>query len=95
MWENNIIKIKYFDFWIFFGLIFQIFNQLQPSNLSRARIIATNVEENKMSKRGVEKIFDLIDELPLLPSSEFFFLIDSNDDNEDVMVKQGAALELL
>lgn len=35
------------------------------------------------------ELFDLIDGLPLLPGSEFFYLIDDNRDG--VMVKQGAA----
>lgn len=62
-------------------------SQLSLSDLNRVKIIATNVE----SPTGAEtKFLDLIDELPLLPSSEFFYLI---DDNGDVMVKQGVTTD--
>lgn len=55
--------------------------------MNRVKIIATDVE----FPTGAEmKFFDSIDELPLLPSSEFFYLI---DDNDDIMVKQGVSVD--
>lgn len=78
MWENSAKKSQFYNWTTL---------QLSLSDLNRVKIIATNVE----FPTGAEMdFFDLIDELPLLPSSEFFYLI---DDNDDIMVKQGVSVD--